>query len=118
MLFGKGLDLLILLEVGITGVLNIVVKRKDDLTWITDPRCSHRHKLERNWPGVVMSHTVRWRQTAIITAPDELSFGKTDGIALYNLFRQSLRPLFKSRGGERGRLLLVDYASPRDGARI
>ncbi len=54
-----------------------------------------------------MSHTVRWRQTDIITAPDELSLGKTDGIALYNLFRQSLRPLFKSQGGERRRLLLV-----------
>lgn len=54
-----------------------------------------------------MSHTVRWRQTDIITALDELSLGKTDGIALYNLFRQSLRPLFKSRGGERRRLLLV-----------
>ena len=65
-----------------------------------------------------MSHTVRWRQTDIITAPDELSFGKTDGIALNNLFRQSLRPLFRSQGGERGGLLLVYCASPRDGARI
>jgi hypothetical protein len=26
---------------------------------------------------------------------------------LYNLFRQSLRPLFKSQGGERRRLFLV-----------
>lgn len=65
-----------------------------------------------------MSHTVRWRQTDIIAAPDELSLGKTDGIALYNLFRQCLRPLFKSQGGERRRLLLVQCASPRDGARI
>lgn len=65
-----------------------------------------------------MSHTVRWRQTDIIAAPDELSFGKTDSIALYNLFRQSLRPLSRSRGGERVRLLLVYCASPRDGARI
>lgn len=48
--FGQGLDLLILLEVGITGVLDIVVKRKDDLEWITDLRRSDRHKLERNWP--------------------------------------------------------------------
>ena len=65
-----------------------------------------------------MSHTVRWRQTDIITAPDKLSFGKTDGIALYNLFRQSLLPLFSSRVGGRGRLLLVYCPSPRDGARI
>lgn len=49
-----------------------------------------------------MRHTVGWRQTDIVTAPDELSFGNTDGIALHNLFRQSLRPLFKSRGGKGG----------------
>ena len=54
-----------------------------------------------------MSHTVRWRRIDIITAPDELSLGKTDGIALYNLFRQSLRSLLKNRGGERRRLLLI-----------
>ena len=47
-----------------------------------------------------MSHTVCWRQTDIISAPDELSLGETDGIALYDLFRQGLRPLFKSRAGE------------------
>ena len=50
MLFCKGLDLLILLEIGITGVLDIMIERKDDLTWIMDLCRSHRHKLERNWP--------------------------------------------------------------------
>lgn len=62
-----------------------------------------------------MSHTVRWRQTDIITAPDELSLGKTESIALYNLFRQRLRPFSKSRGVERWRLLLEQCASLRDG---
>ena len=65
-----------------------------------------------------MSHTVGWRQTDVITTPDELSFGKTNGIALDNLFGQSLRPLFKCRSGERRRFLLVECAILRDGTRF
>lgn len=91
MLSSKSLDLLVFLKVRCAGVLDVVVEGHDDLLWAVDLRGSHRHELEGDGPRVVVGHAIPGGKTDVVAAPNELAFGETNGITLYNLLRQCLR---------------------------
>jgi hypothetical protein len=90
-LHSESLDLLVFPEICCGGILDVMVKGEDDLLWAIDLRSSHRHELEGDRPRVIVGHAVLGGQTDIVAAPNELSLRQIDRIALYNLFRQSLR---------------------------
>jgi hypothetical protein len=52
-LCGEGLDLLVFLEIGCCGGLNVMVEGHNDLLRAVDSSGSHRHELGGNRPRVI-----------------------------------------------------------------
>lgn len=87
----KCLYLGIFVQIRRAGILYVVIKTDNDLLRIVNPRGSHRSELGCHWRGVVVGHTVLWTTSNVVATLNELSFREVNGVALYDLFRESLR---------------------------
>jgi len=90
LLLGKLLNLLVLLEVRFTLILDIVVERHDDLLRVVDLASPNGHEFQGHRPGVIVCHTPVWREGDIVARLDDLALCKAEGISLHNLLGQGL----------------------------
>jgi len=119
MLASKLLNLPVLFEISETGILQVMVEGHDDLLRAENLRSARRHEFEGDAPRIVVAHTSLWRQTDIVAAANELSFGKADCVALDNLFCQSLRrlPYGRDYGGRETFVLRMRGIGSSEGGR-
>lgn len=91
MLLRKLLYLVVLLQVTGALVLYIMIKCKDKLSRILDLGSTCGHEPHGHRPGIIMREASVRLNLDVVTASDNLSLRKIDGIALEDLLRQRLR---------------------------
>lgn len=120
-LLGKLLNQSVLSQIGLALVLDIVIKREDQLLGIVDLGRLEALPLGHGRERVVVCHEAIGLEGELVAGTDELPLRQADGVSLYNLLGQGLgRCRAALLGEEIGRGILhlcVEGLSPGGGGR-
>ena len=104
LLTSEVLDGLVLGEIGLAGVLNVVIEREDRLRGIRHRVGPDGSELGQNGAGVVVGHDVKGPDGDDVAGSHLVAVGKIDRVGLRYFFGDRLRHVFNSKENRKSKI--------------